>query len=79
MGSLAHSTLERNSPEWNAAWSTFDDPIQENEGETWEYMGTEHHQETGWVHVFRHRCHPMTSDRHYRSVPASPEWTRTLG
>ena len=70
---------QRGSPAWDAAWSGLArvlvtdglgdgaDLAQENDGETWQYMGSEQ-IETGLLHEFRHRDHPKSHCREYRDV-----------
>jgi len=69
--------VQRETPEWDQAWDDLrriiiadglgdgTDLAQESEtGECWQYMGTfkGHHE-------FRHRDHPATGCREYRTVP----------
>lgn len=42
--------------------------------EQWHYLGTGRTAEGTYVHSFRHRCHPYTNERMYRSVMANPTW-----
>jgi hypothetical protein len=62
--------------EWSRAWAQFPDPVLEDPGtgEYLQYMGSRHTSETGWRHTFRHRCHPLTRQRHYWHIPATTEW-----
>jgi hypothetical protein len=62
--------LDREDPELQRAWATFKDPVAENHGQTWQYMGT--WRKAGQqVHTFRHRCDPANGgERSYRHVPA---------
>ncbi len=74
---------DRNSPAFNAAWDglshvlatellgTGEDLAQENEGEVWQYMGSER-TPVGLRHCFRHRYHPVTKSREYRWVATEP-------
>jgi len=39
-------------------------------GETWQYMGTVLVEDSGWVHEFRHRHHPVSKQRQVVRVPA---------
>lgn len=45
--------------------------------EVWHYLGTGRTAEGTFVHSFRHRCHPFTNQRMYRSVKALPTWFPT--
>ena len=36
----------------------------ENNGETWQYMGTELLPNGQWIHKFRHRMHPAMEDEY---------------
>lgn len=75
-------------PEWDRMWAWIaahpvnkglPDPLEAEDtetGECWQYMDTE--QDEGsppcWVHVFRHRYHPVLKRRMYLRCPA-PRWT----
>lgn len=81
----------KSSPAWDGAWVALSrqivadgigdgsDLIQEHPvlGEGWQYMGSSLAGD-GMAHDFRHRCHPSTEVREYRTVrttvlPTSPE------
>ena len=68
--------LEETDPELLRAWHTFSDPVGAHPvtGEVWQYLGTEHDETLGWRHCFRHRHHPLSHQREYRWVCASPTW-----
>lgn len=59
--------VETDSAEWIAMWlaleEEFGDVVQSNDGECWQYMGSE-----GDEHSFRHRFHPDTQSRLYVTV-----------
>lgn len=63
--------LDAEHPELQFAWATFPDPLEKNNGEVWQYMGTSQ-REGIWTHTFRHRCHPTTNTPLYQHIPASP-------
>jgi hypothetical protein len=72
------------SPEWNYAWAQLArDPLNrglpepavaynEQFGEDWQYMGTVP-TESGFTHQFRHRQHPTTKRREYRSYATTAD------
>ncbi len=59
------------------AWSQLEDPVMENDGECWQYMGSSDNGD-GWKHTFRHRSHPATNDRVIVNVPASIGWPKLI-
>lgn len=73
---------DESTREWDWMWTRLgeleinfglpDPTVAINEGEAWQYMGTERRGRK-WVHVFRHRCHPKTNDREYEIVPLRKE------
>jgi hypothetical protein len=66
--------LTHDNPELLAAWQHFPDPVLAHPtGEVLEYMGSTKTAD-GWVHTFRHRCHPKTGERRYWHLPATPGW-----
>ena len=66
--------LPQDNPELLAAWQHFPDPVLAHPtGEVLEYMGSTK-TAAGWVHTFRHRCHPETGERRYWHLPATPGW-----
>jgi hypothetical protein len=44
--------------------------ICENNGEGWQYMGSDLEEDNILFHVFRHRCHPKNSKRIYIRIKA---------
>lgn len=42
--------------------------------EQWHYLGTGRTAEGTFIHTFRHRCHPYTNERMYRTIKAMPTW-----
>ena len=69
--------IKHNDPELVAAWKQFPGPVLAHaNGEVLQYMGSKE-TATGWVHTFRHRCHPETEQRTYWQVSATTGWTRT--
>jgi hypothetical protein len=74
-----HVSLSAGDPELVAAWAYFPDPVLAHpNGEVLQYMGS-YERATGWVHTFRHRCHPETGERTYWHVPATAGWAPTSG
>ena len=65
--------IDDREPEWKQAWLSFEDPRQLNHGETLQYMGSDNRTGT-WKHCFRHRCDPITGERKYYHIDASPNW-----
>ena len=72
--------LRLRSKEWNAAWRGLaartgdSDFVGENQGEAWQYMGSD--SWTGrWTHHFRHRNHRRLGFYARVRVPASEGWT----
>jgi len=73
--------IEKKEPEWEIAWKELarrtGDPdceaLDEPSGEVWQYMDS-FLGAAGWVHEFRHRHHPVTGDRRYVRIPATPGW-----
>ena len=65
--------LDDSDQELQRAWGTFADPVQLNNGEALQYMGSST-QCGEWKHWFRHRCDPETNDRMYKSVEAADSW-----
>lgn len=65
--------IDEHEPEWKQAWLSFEDPSQLNHGETLQYMGSDNRTGT-WKHCFRHRCDPITGERKYYQIDASPNW-----
>jgi hypothetical protein len=57
---------------WAKLTKEYGDPVQRNDGECWQYMGSVWKSE--WLHTFRHRCHPSTDDRICVSFVASEGW-----
>ena len=68
--------LEETDPELLRAWHTFSDPVQAHPvtEEVWQYLGSEHDAVWGWRHCVKHRHHPLSHQREYRWVSASPAW-----
>lgn len=70
-------------PEWHLAWQglarlTGDDDFEAQHpesGEVWQYMGSTDAR-GHWQHEFRHRDHPLTGERRYVRVAASPGWPK---
>jgi hypothetical protein len=74
--------VDSESPEWYYMWEQLarhpinrdqaDPTLCENNGESWEYMGTELLPNRQWIHKFRHRMHPVMEDEYtYVDVPTS--------
>ena len=68
-----HAWLDHEDAEWKQAWMAFPDPVQENNGERLQYMGSAY-RDGRWQHSFRHRCDPTTGERKYTWIDASPLW-----
>jgi len=75
--------LEPGGTEWERAWAE----LREREGtadadagtgEMWQYMGTYNELGMGFVHEFRHRCHPRTQQRRYYRVFAALEFNGAM-
>jgi len=66
--------LGREDPELIRAWATFADPVQEHNGEAWQYMGSMTDETGTWLHTFRHRCLPPSGERANIGVPARSGW-----
>lgn len=68
-----HISQDTDRAEWDRMWAAlatlFGDTSQTNDGETWQYMGTQRKRGGVWAHTFRHRCHPSTGGRLYHSIP----------
>jgi len=72
--------ITKDDPEWEIMWDALaNDPFNAglpnpreaiNDGEVWQYMGTEGDGEEAH-HVFRHRRHPKTNRREYITIPLS--------
>lgn len=68
--------LKPDTQEWEYAWAQLaahplnnvlpDSKMAVNNGEVWEYMGTDKGK-----HTFRHRCHPSSDEREYVHIPIS--------
>lgn len=65
--------------EWIAMWTRLEDKAGDtrdedpNTGEVWQYTGTTSGP-CGFVHQFRHRCHPQHRRRITANIPASKAW-----
>jgi len=74
--------LDKDNPELARAWRLLPDgnPVAENSGEVWQYMGTELNGNggQGWYHCFRHRCY-RDEGRVYRFFPVSGSWMPPTG
>lgn len=60
--------------EWDRAWNIAvpgDDKAEANNYESWQYVGSSNRDRGDWRHEFRHRCHPGSNSRLYRSVAAT--------
>lgn len=75
--------VERDSAEWVHMWQVLSshpinqgDPACKNPvtGDCWQYMTSFFH-EGGYIHEFRHRCHPKNGIRLNVHVPSSPGWS----
>jgi len=70
--------LSKVDPELERAWGLLPggDPVSENHGEVWQYMGTELNGKggPGWYHCFRHRNY-RNEGRVYRFFPVPENWT----
>ena len=76
--------VQKDSPEWEYMWNWLENhPVNQgleeprvalHEGEAWQYMGSFKNKDKV-VHEFRHRNHPVTSNRYTASVSGSDDFT----
>ena len=74
--------FKQGSNEWNWMWEQLaahpinkglsEPTVAENNGQTWQYMGSFSNPMGLIIHEFRHRMHPIDNERHYYKLIASP-------
>lgn len=66
--------MDRDDPELEKAWATFEDPVEDWGGDCWQYTHSWKNKEEQWFHSFRHRAHPIENMPVRKEVPASEGW-----